>query len=46
MTGSGSAFFVLAKDTEEQAALATKIRAEQPSWFVEMAETVGRDGEI
>ena len=46
MTGSGSAFFVLAKDTEEQAALAAKIRAEQPSWFVEMAETVGRDGEI
>ena len=45
MTGSGSAFFVLAKDTKEQAVLAGRIRAEQPSWFVEMAETVGRDGE-
>ena len=45
MTGSGSAFFVLAKDTKEQVVLASRIRAEQPSWFVEMAETVGRDGE-
>lgn len=45
MTGSGSAFFVLAKDTKEQAVLASRIRTEQPSWFVEMAETVGRDGE-
>ena len=45
MTGSGSAFFVLVKDTKEQAVLASRIRAEQPSWFVEMAETVGRDGE-
>ena len=45
MTGSGSAFFVLAKDTKEQAMLASRIRVEQPSWFVEMAETVGRDGE-
>ena len=45
MTGSGSAFFVLAKDAKEQTVLASRICAEQPSWFVEMSETVGRDGE-
>ena len=45
MTGAGSAFFVLAKDTKEQAVLTGRIRAEQPSWLVEMAETVGMDGE-
>ncbi len=42
MTGSGSAFFVLAKDTIDQKQLADLIRETKPDWFVAEAVTVGK----
>lgn len=46
MTGSGSAFFVLADDEADQTSLSERIRTEQPDWFVERAETVSGGSEL
>ena len=40
MTGSGSAFFVLAHDEADRQALRTHIAADYPDWFVAEAKTV------
>lgn len=41
MTGSGSAFFMLAGSKRRQHELARQIRAAHPRWFVAEAETIG-----
>lgn len=41
MTGSGSAFFLLAQDMETAGEIAEKIRAERPDWFAQAAQTTG-----
>ena len=42
MTGSGSAFFLLAKDKTDQKQLAKQIWETKPEWFVAEARTVGK----
>ncbi len=43
MTGSGSAFFVMARDASDQERLGEMISREKPEWFVAGAETVTSD---
>ena len=40
MTGSGSAFFLMAENKEQQRKLAAKIKEERPQWYVGTAETI------
>lgn len=40
MTGSGSAFFLMAGNEVQQRKLAAKIKEERPQWYVGTAETI------
>lgn len=40
MTGSGSAFFLMAENEVQQRKLAAEINEERPQWYVGTAETI------
>lgn len=41
MTGSGSAFFIMLENEEQQNNIYRKVKTEKPDWYVSTAETVG-----